>query len=73
MEFVKNSYIYGQNFRGVAQPGLARFVRDEEVVGSNPITPTNFTLILAHSFLFLPFQVRRPANVNENREDLTGY
>ena len=30
----------GERFRGVAQFGLERLVRDQEVAGSNPVTPT---------------------------------
>ena len=33
---------YVEGDRGVAQLGLERLVRDQEVVGSNPITPTIF-------------------------------
>jgi hypothetical protein len=31
--------------RGVWRSLVARFVRDEEVVGSNPATPTAFALV----------------------------
>ncbi len=43
--------------RGVAQLGLERLVRDQEVVGSNPITPT-FDNSFAESKLRLPAGVR---------------
>ena len=39
-------------FRGVAQPGLARFVRDEEVGSSNLPTPTMF-------FTYILFSLRK--------------
>ncbi len=32
------------NLRGVAQPGLERLVRDQEVGGSNPPAPISFLL-----------------------------
>lgn len=43
--------------RGVAQPGLARFVRDEEAGGSNPLTPTSSLLIACSTFPSIQMQV----------------
>ncbi len=33
-------YLLSNDYRGVAQPGLERLVRDQEAGGSNPLTPT---------------------------------
>jgi hypothetical protein len=37
---------------------VARFVRDEEVAGSNPVTPTKRRHVISHAVVFMKFALR---------------
>src|SRR5205085_8017465 len=51
--------LYFAGFTGCSAARLARFVRDEEVPGSNPGTPTSFSLLRLSPQLELPLQAQR--------------
>ncbi len=54
--------------RAVAQL-VARFVRDEEAVGSSPASPTTKTLIFWWVFLFIPYTAQTQTRPNAEKNN----
>lgn len=69
--------------RGVAQPGLERLVRDQEVAGSNPVAPTpkaaegtsrtfKVLSVLSAAFSFFHEQVFSAGSLSQLKERVPG-
>ena len=56
LQVMGSNPIIGSIF-GVWRSLVARFVRDEEVAGSNPVTPTKKDGIFTYAVFFIPFDI----------------